>query len=82
MTDIEKFRGELADFLERELPRQLGEPPPTTGDYWGGRRPDLPHPASKRYCDAMARPAGRGRSSGGGGSAWAAEGRSDERDYR
>jgi alkylation response protein AidB-like acyl-CoA dehydrogenase len=54
MTDIDRFRAELAEFLERELPALLGELPPPTGDYWGGRKPELPHPQSKRYCDAMA----------------------------
>ena len=54
MTDVERFRAELVDFLERELPAKLGELPPPTVDYWGGRKPELPHPQSKRYCDAMA----------------------------
>jgi alkylation response protein AidB-like acyl-CoA dehydrogenase len=54
MTDVESFRRELTEFLERELPSQLGELPPPTGDYWGGRNPELPHPMSKRYCEAMA----------------------------
>ncbi len=54
MSDVERFRTELADFLERELPAQLGELPPPTADYWGGRKPELPHPQSKRYCEAMA----------------------------
>jgi acyl-CoA dehydrogenase len=54
MTDVESFRGQLAEFLERELPKQLGELPPATADYWGGRKPELPHPMSKRYCEAMA----------------------------
>jgi len=54
MTDVESFRGQLAEFLERELPKRLGELPPPTADYWGGRKPELPHPMSKRYCEAMA----------------------------
>jgi acyl-CoA dehydrogenase len=54
MTDIESFRGELAEFLERELPRKLGGLPSPTADYWGGRNPELPHPLSKRYCEVMA----------------------------
>jgi acyl-CoA dehydrogenase len=55
MTDLESFRAELVEFLERELPRQLGELPPAgIGDYWGGRTPELPHPQSKRYSDLMA----------------------------
>ena len=28
MTDVESFRAELVEFLERELPAQLGELPP------------------------------------------------------
>ena len=55
MTDIERFRAELAEFLERELPGQLGELPPAgIADYWGGRKPELPHPQSRRYCELMA----------------------------
>jgi len=54
MTDVDRFRRELTEFLERELPTQVGELPPSTGDYWGGRNPELPHPASRRYCEAMA----------------------------
>ncbi|HEU4727931.1 MAG TPA: acyl-CoA dehydrogenase family protein [Kofleriaceae bacterium] len=54
MADVESFRAELAEFLERELPRKVGELPPPTVDYWGGRNPELPHPSSRRYCDAMA----------------------------
>ena len=54
MTDVDSFRTELVEFLERELPGQLGELPPATADYWGGRRPELPHPSSQRYCDLMA----------------------------
>ena len=54
MTEPETFRAELAEFLERELPRQLADPPPFTAAYVGGRRPELPHPNSKRYCELMA----------------------------
>jgi len=54
MTDVERFRRELAEFLERELPAKLGGSPPPAGDYWGGRRPELPHPLSRRYCEEMA----------------------------
>src|SRR5262249_26034313 len=36
------------------LPKQLGGTPPATGDYWGGRKPELPHPLFKRYCELMA----------------------------
>jgi len=54
MSDVERFRAELVEFLERELPAKIGELPPPTVDYWGGRKPELPHPQSKRYCEAMA----------------------------
>ena len=54
MTDVESFRAELVEFLERELPSRISELPPATADYWGGRRPELPHPSSQRYCDLMA----------------------------
>jgi acyl-CoA dehydrogenase len=54
MTDIDSFRAGIIDFLERELPKKLVELPPPTGDYWGGRKPELPHPQSRRYCDLMA----------------------------
>ena len=42
MSDVERFRAELVEFLERELPAKLGELPPPTADYWGGRTPELP----------------------------------------
>jgi len=54
MTDAERFRADLVELLERELPARLGGLPPPTADYWGGRNPELPHPLSRRYCEAMA----------------------------
>jgi acyl-CoA dehydrogenase len=54
MTEPETFRAELAEFLDHELPRQLADLPPVTADYSGGRRPEMPHPSSKRYCELMA----------------------------
>ena len=55
MSDVESFRRDLTDFLERELPEKLGGalPPPTT-EFWGGRKPDVHHPSSVRYCELMA----------------------------
>lgn len=53
MTDIESFRRELREFFA-ELPKQLGECPPPNAEYWGGRKAELPHPQSKRYCELMA----------------------------
>jgi len=54
MKELESFRRELADLLERELPEKLGTLPPPTSDYWGGRNPELPHPQARRYCELMA----------------------------
>ena len=54
MTDVESFRRDLRAFLEHELPEKLGELPPNTAEYWGGRKPELPHPNSARYCELMA----------------------------
>jgi acyl-CoA dehydrogenase len=53
MTDVESFRRELREFLEG-LPKQLGELPPPNAEYWGGRKSELPHKNSKRYCELMA----------------------------
>jgi alkylation response protein AidB-like acyl-CoA dehydrogenase len=54
MTDVESFRRELVEFLERELPEKLGEMPPPTAEFWGGRKPQGYHPQSKRFCELMA----------------------------
>ena len=54
MTDVESFRRDLRAFLERDLPEKLGELPPNTAEYWGGEKPNLPHPNSARYCELMA----------------------------
>jgi alkylation response protein AidB-like acyl-CoA dehydrogenase len=54
MTDVETFRRELTQFLEKELPEKLGGTPPLQGEFWGGRKPELPHPLSKKYCEIMA----------------------------
>ncbi|MDB4988167.1 MAG: acyl-CoA dehydrogenase domain protein [Myxococcaceae bacterium] len=52
--ELESFRREVAEFLERELPEKLGELPPSTAEFWGGRKPEIPHPQSVRYCELMA----------------------------
>jgi acyl-CoA dehydrogenase len=51
---LAQFRAELVELLEHELPRLLGGAPPSGGDYWGGRHPELPHPMSQRYCQILA----------------------------
>ncbi|HEX6240557.1 MAG TPA: acyl-CoA dehydrogenase family protein, partial [Polyangiales bacterium] len=54
MTDVEGFRSQLRTFLENELPQQLKDLPPIQSEYWGGRKPELPHPSCSRYCEIMA----------------------------
>src|ERR1700712_5253008 len=54
MADVDVFRRELVAFLEHELPEKLGEFPPVTAEFWGGRKPDGAHPQSARYCELMA----------------------------
>ena len=54
MTDIDAFRRDLVAFLERELPEKLGELPPITSEFWGGRKPEVTHPQQVRYCELMA----------------------------
>jgi alkylation response protein AidB-like acyl-CoA dehydrogenase len=54
MTEVDVFQRELTDFLEHKLPAALGTLPPITAEYWGGRKAELPHPQSARYCELMA----------------------------
>ena len=53
MSNLEAFQAELRAFLEA-LPAQLGELPPMSAEYWGGSKPELPHPQCARYCAVMA----------------------------
>jgi acyl-CoA dehydrogenase len=54
MSEVEAFRAQLRTLLEQELPATLGEMPPLNAEYWGGRKPELPHPQCARYCALMA----------------------------
>jgi alkylation response protein AidB-like acyl-CoA dehydrogenase len=51
-ADVESFRAEVREFLERSAPESLRGA--LGAAYWGGRKPELPHPESKRYCALMA----------------------------
>jgi acyl-CoA dehydrogenase len=53
MNDLEAFQAELRTFLDG-LPAKLGELPPVSAEYWGGSKPELPHPQCGSYCAAMA----------------------------
>ena len=55
MSDLERFREEVRTFLEKETPVGIrGAVLASDQAYWGGRKPELPHPDSKRYCEVMA----------------------------
>jgi len=55
MSDLESFRAEVRTFLEKETPAGIrGAALAADTGYWGGRKPELPHPDSKRYCEIMA----------------------------
>jgi acyl-CoA dehydrogenase len=54
MTDLTSFRSEVREFLEQHAPAGLRGANGLEAGYWGGRKPELPHPDSKRFCDMMA----------------------------
>ena len=54
MSGVETFRAELREFLENKVPAGLRGHVGAEGGFWGGRKPDLPHPESQRYCEMMA----------------------------
>jgi alkylation response protein AidB-like acyl-CoA dehydrogenase len=54
VADLEVFRNDLRSWLEQHAPAELrGFVDPHVG-YWGGRKPELPHPASARWCELAA----------------------------
>ncbi len=55
MSELDRFRDEVRGFLEREVPTSLrGAAGAAEQGFWGGRKPELPHPESKAYCALMA----------------------------
>jgi acyl-CoA dehydrogenase len=54
MGDLETFRSEVREFLETNSPPALRGATGMDSLYWGGRKPELPHPDSKRFCEVMA----------------------------
>jgi acyl-CoA dehydrogenase len=54
MGDLETFRSEVREFLEAKAPPALRGSTTLESLYWGGRKPELPHPDSKRFCELMA----------------------------
>ena len=54
MVELEAFRSDVRAWLEKNAPaglRNLNDP---RYAYWGGRKPELPHPDSAKYCELAA----------------------------
>jgi acyl-CoA dehydrogenase len=54
MADLESFRAEVREFLESKAPTALRGATGLEAGYWGGRKPELPHAESARFCEMMA----------------------------
>lgn len=54
MVEIEAFRQQVRDFLEKVAPQSLRGLNDPKYAYWGGRKPELPHPDAARYCELAA----------------------------
>lgn len=54
MADLEIFRKELREYLEKNAPVGLRGAAGLEEGYWGGRNPKLPNPDSQRFCEMMA----------------------------
>jgi alkylation response protein AidB-like acyl-CoA dehydrogenase len=53
-VELEAFRKEVAAWLEANAPAELLGLNDPKYAYWGGRKPELPHPKSKLWCDIAA----------------------------
>jgi acyl-CoA dehydrogenase len=54
VVDLEAFRTEVGQWLEKHAPQSLRGLNDPRYAYWGGRKPELPHPDAKRFCDLAA----------------------------
>ncbi|MET0390211.1 MAG: acyl-CoA dehydrogenase family protein [Polyangiales bacterium] len=54
MVELEAFRSEVRDWLENHAPQSLRGLNDPKYAYWGGRKPELPHPDSQKYCELAA----------------------------
>ncbi len=52
--DLESFRKEVSGWLEANAPQELRGLNDPKYAYWGGRKPELPHPKAKVWCDIAA----------------------------
>jgi alkylation response protein AidB-like acyl-CoA dehydrogenase len=53
MTDLDSFRVEVRQWLEKNCPPSMRTPAPEDEDVWGGRHPRFKHPDSKLWFDRM-----------------------------
>jgi alkylation response protein AidB-like acyl-CoA dehydrogenase len=53
-VELEAFRSELRDWLEKHAPAGLRNLHDPRYAYWGGRKPELPHPDAARWCEIAA----------------------------
>jgi alkylation response protein AidB-like acyl-CoA dehydrogenase len=54
LVDLEAFRKEIGAWLEANAPKELRGLNDPKYAYWGGRKPELPHPKSKVWCEIAA----------------------------
>lgn len=54
LLDLEAFRKEIGAWLEAHAPAELRGLNDPKYAYWGGRKPELPHPKSKVWCEIAA----------------------------
>jgi alkylation response protein AidB-like acyl-CoA dehydrogenase len=54
VAEIEAFRQQVRDFLENVAPQSLRGLNDPKYAYWGGRKPELPHPDAQKYCELAA----------------------------
>jgi alkylation response protein AidB-like acyl-CoA dehydrogenase len=54
VVEIEAFRQQVREFLEKVAPQSLRGLNDPKYAYWGGRKPELPHPDAQRYCELAA----------------------------
>jgi alkylation response protein AidB-like acyl-CoA dehydrogenase len=56
LSDLEDFRAEVREFLERNCPPEMRRPldPEAMEGYWGGRKRHLTDPIARQWCERMA----------------------------
>jgi alkylation response protein AidB-like acyl-CoA dehydrogenase len=54
VIELEAYRSEVREWLEKHAPAGLRGLNNPRYAYWGGRKPELPHPDAQRYCELAA----------------------------